>query len=82
MSEPASDSTLETKVRQVLAEEKALVDLVGGPVDVVSVQQGVVKVSLARMGICCPGRIASIVSFLEIELRRRFPGIDFVEATV
>jgi Fe-S cluster biogenesis protein NfuA len=83
VAEPAEAAALEQRVRQVLAEEVApLLELDGGAVEVLGVEDGVVRVRLA--GVCggCPGTIQAMLFSLEEELRRRVPGVEYVEAAL
>jgi Fe-S cluster biogenesis protein NfuA len=52
----------------------------GGGVEVLAVHGGVVQVRL--LGSCggCPSTVQSVLLVLEDELRRRVPGIEYLEA--
>jgi Fe-S cluster biogenesis protein NfuA len=81
MSDMAGDAAVLQRVRQVLAEGVApLLQMDGGAVEVLGVQDGVVQVRLG--GVCggCPGTIAAVLFSLEEELRRRVPGVEYLEA--
>jgi Fe-S cluster biogenesis protein NfuA len=81
MAQAAGDAELEERVRRVLAEEVApLLQMDGGAVEVLGVQGGVVRVRL--QGVCggCPGTAWALLFGLEVELRRRVPGVEYLEA--
>ena len=81
MSEIADNPNLKLRVQQVIAEEIApLLQLDGGGIEVVAVQDGVAQVRL--LGVCagCPGTTHAIIMGIEDELRRRVPEVDYLEA--
>jgi Fe-S cluster biogenesis protein NfuA len=81
MRDEAADAALAEQVRRVLAQEAApLLHLDGGVVDVLGVEDGVARLRLS--GVCggCPGTVQAVVFALEQELRRRVPGIEYLEA--
>jgi Fe-S cluster biogenesis protein NfuA len=80
MREVPLEAALTEQVRRVLAEEVApLLHLDGGDVEVLGVADGVVRLRLS--GVCggCPGTVQAIVFALEEELRRRVPGVEYLE---
>ncbi len=79
MAGPQED--LKETVARVLAQEVApLLGMDGAGVGVVDVQDGVVQVRL--LGACggCPGSVQAVVFGIEEELRRRIPGVEYLEA--
>jgi Fe-S cluster biogenesis protein NfuA len=81
MRDAAADAALAEQVRRVLVREVApLLHLDGGDVEVLGVEDGVARLRLS--GVCggCPGTVQAVVFALEEELRRRVPGIEYLEA--
>ena len=58
----------------------AALQLDGTAIEVLDVRGGVVQLRLG--GVCggCPGTILAVVMGLEQELRRRVPGVEYLEA--
>jgi Fe-S cluster biogenesis protein NfuA len=78
---PDGEEEVLARVRRVLAEEVApLLQMDGGSVEVVCVSEGVVQVRLGAACAGCPGSVYAVVMGLEEELRRRVPGIEYLEA--
>ena len=80
MSEPARNE-LRDQVAQVVAQEvlPALsMDHVG--VQVVGVEDGVVQVRLTGTCSSCPSTVRAVIMGIEEELRRRVPGVEYLEA--
>ncbi len=72
---------LKETVARVLAREVApVLGMDGAAVEVVGVEEGVVQVRLH--GACggCPGSVQAVVFGIEEELRRRVPGVEYLEA--
>ncbi len=79
MADQPSDESLAARVRQVLVEEVApLLALERGDVEVLGVEAGVVRVRLSGAA-CCPGTAYAVLLELEEHLRRRVPGIEYLE---
>jgi Fe-S cluster biogenesis protein NfuA len=78
----SNDATeLREKVERVVAEEVLpLLQMDGGGVEVLGVEDGIVRVRLH--GTCggCPSTIQAVIMGVEEELRRRVPGVDYLEA--
>jgi Fe-S cluster biogenesis protein NfuA len=55
-------------------------DLDGSQIEVLDLEQGVLRVRLG--GVCggCPSTIMTVIMGLEQELRQRFPEIEYLEA--
>jgi Fe-S cluster biogenesis protein NfuA len=76
-----ADEDLKETVSRVLAQEVApLLGMDGAGVEVLGVEAGVVRVRLH--GACggCPASVQAVVFGIEDELRRRVPGIEYLEA--
>jgi Fe-S cluster biogenesis protein NfuA len=81
MSEPNEVADLREKVERVVAEEVLpLLQMDGGGVEVLGVEDGIVRVRLR--GTCggCPSTIQAVIMGVEQELRRRVPGVEYLEA--
>ncbi len=81
MADTSQDEDLKGRVARVVAEEVApLLAMDGGSVEVVSVRDGVVQVRLH--GTCggCPSTVHAVIMGVEDELRRRVPGVEYLEA--
>jgi Fe-S cluster biogenesis protein NfuA len=77
------EADLEERVARVVAEEVLpLLQMDGADVEVLAVEGGVVRVRL--LGACgsCPGTAHAVLMGIEDELRRRVPGVDYLEAVV
>jgi Fe-S cluster biogenesis protein NfuA len=75
------DAGMKEKVEKVLAEEVLpLLGMDGAGVEVVAVEGGVVRVRF--VGACggCPGSVQAVVFGIEEELRKRVPGVEYLEA--
>jgi Fe-S cluster biogenesis protein NfuA len=80
---PASDknSILLEQVRTTIKEQVLpLLQMDGSGVEVVGVDGGVVQVRLH--GACggCPASVQAVIMGVEHELRRRVPGVEYLEA--
>ena len=76
-----SQLDMRERVARVVAEEVApLLQMDGADVEVLGVDEGVVRVRL--LGACggCPGSVYAVVMGLEEELRRRIPEVRYLEA--
>jgi Fe-S cluster biogenesis protein NfuA len=79
MSTP--DPSLRDKVSQVLAAEVLpLLAMDGTSVEVLDVIGGVVRLRLRGACAGCPGSVYAAVMGIEQELRRRVPGVEYLEA--
>jgi len=79
---PVEDrSSLNQRVSQVLAEEVLpALQMDGGGVELLAVEDGVVRVRLTGTCSGCPSTIQAVILGLEDELRRRFPEVAYLEA--
>jgi Fe-S cluster biogenesis protein NfuA len=69
------------RVARVLAEEVApLLEMDGAAVEVVGVDDGVVRVRLTGACPVCPASVHAVLMGIEEELRRRVPGVEYLEA--
>jgi Fe-S cluster biogenesis protein NfuA len=81
VSSPTDCPSLIERVRRIIMEEVLpILHMDGGGVEVLTIQDGVVQVRL--LGSCggCPGTIQTVLMVLEEELRRRVPGVEYLEA--
>ncbi len=79
MTNPTSN--LKDRVARLIQEEVApVLQLDGGSIEVLGVEDGIVRVRLG--GVCsgCPSTIQAVIMGLEEELRRRLPEIEYLEA--
>lgn len=78
MSEPTD---LKQRVTRVLADEVApALQLDGGDIELLGIEEGVARVRLHGACSGCPSTIMAIVMGLEQELRRRVPEVEYIEA--
>lgn len=76
-----TDDELKVQVSRVLAEEVApALELDGTALEVLSVSGGVVELRLGPACSGCPATILPLIHGLEQELRRRVPGVRYLEA--
>jgi Fe-S cluster biogenesis protein NfuA len=81
MPETQGDSDLLERVRRVVAEDVLpLLQMDGGGVEVLAVEDGIVRVRLHGTCSGCPSTIQAVVFGVEAELRRRVPGVEYLEA--
>ncbi len=81
MADRGPETTLREQVQRVISEEiLPLLQMDGGGVEVLGVEEGVVRVRL--LGTCsgCPGTVQAVVLGVEDELRRRVDGVEYLEA--
>ena len=81
MSEPKANGELKTRVARILTEEVApLLQMDGGGIEVLAVEDGVVQVRLHGLCGCCPSTVQAVIMGIEDELRRRVPEVEYLEA--
>jgi Fe-S cluster biogenesis protein NfuA len=81
MSESIENGALKQRVARVVAEEVApLLQMDGGGIEVVAVEEGVVQVRLNGVCGCCPASVQAVILGIEDELRRRVPEVEYLEA--
>jgi Fe-S cluster biogenesis protein NfuA len=81
MSATADVGELKARVARVLAEEIApALQMDGTSVEVLDVDQGVVRVRLHGACAGCPSSVMAVVMGLEQELRQRLPEVEYLEA--
>ncbi len=69
------------QVAKVLREEVLpLLAMEGGGAEVVDIQDGVIQVRLTGTCGSCPSTVRAVLMGLEEELRKRVPGVDYLEA--
>ncbi len=72
---------LRQRVEQVIAAEVLpLLGMDGTRVEVLDVTAGVVRLRLHGACAGCPGSVYAAVMGIEEELRRRVPGVEYLEA--
>jgi Fe-S cluster biogenesis protein NfuA len=71
---------LKRQVQRVVAEEVLpALHMDGTGVEVVDVCDGVVQVRLTGTCSGCPAAVRAVIVGIEEELRRRIPGVDYLE---
>jgi Fe-S cluster biogenesis protein NfuA len=81
MSQANAGGELKARVAQVVAEEIApLLQMDGGSIEVLAVEDGIVQVRLHGACGCCPGTAQAVIMGIEDELRRRVPEVEYLEA--
>ena len=81
MSAPVDAGDLKARVARVLAEEIApALQIDGAAVEVLDIDQGVVRVRLHGACSGCPSSVMAVVMGLEHALRQRLPEIEYLEA--
>jgi Fe-S cluster biogenesis protein NfuA len=81
MAEPDDCTNLEQRIQHIVTEEIApMLQMDGGGIEVISIQDGVVQVRL--LGTCagCPSTVRAIIMGIEEELRRHVPEVNYLEA--
>jgi Fe-S cluster biogenesis protein NfuA len=77
----ASEVGLKERVARVVADEVLpLLGMDGAGVEVLAVEEGVVRVRLFGSCGSCPGTAHAVLLGIEDELRRRVPGVEYLEA--
>jgi Fe-S cluster biogenesis protein NfuA len=81
MSSSADRPDLKDRVRRVVADEVLpLLQMDGGSVEVLDVNDGVVRVRLLGSCAGCPSTVQAVILGVEDELRRRVPEVEYLEA--
>lgn len=76
---PTTD--IKERVAQIIASEVVpLLQMDGGSVEVVNVQDGVVQVRLHGTCASCPSVTYAVIMGVEQELRKRVPEVEYLEA--
>jgi Fe-S cluster biogenesis protein NfuA len=73
---------MKDKVEKVLAKVRIALQQDGGDIELVSVEDGVVKVRLKGACCGCPMSQVTLSSFVERELKKELPEIKKVEAVM
>ena len=72
---------LKRQVERVVAEEVLpALQMDGAGVEVVGVEDGVVRVRLSGTCSSCPATVRAVIMGIEDELRRRVPEVEYLEA--
>jgi Fe-S cluster biogenesis protein NfuA len=78
---PADPNALQQRIQRVVDQEiLPLLQMDGGRVEVLAVEDGVVRVRMHGTCSGCPASVQAIVMGVEQELRSRIPEIAFLEA--
>jgi Fe-S cluster biogenesis protein NfuA len=81
MSDATGSGALKERVARVLAEEVApALQMDGTSIEVLDVEDGVVRVRLNGACGCCPTSVRTILMGIEQELRQRVPEVEYLEA--
>jgi Fe-S cluster biogenesis protein NfuA len=81
MAEANEKSDLKELVARIVTEEIApVLQMDGGSVEVLAVEDGVVQVRLNGGCGCCPSTLQAVIMGIEDELRRRVPEVEYLEA--
>ncbi len=73
--------SLRDRVARILADEvMPILQMDGGGVEVLGVEDGVVQVRLTGTCSACPSVIQSVIMGVEQELRARVPEVEYLEA--
>jgi Fe-S cluster biogenesis protein NfuA len=77
----AGDDAWKARLRQVLVDEVGpALQLDGAGIEVIALDDGVLRLRLGNVCAGCPSTIMTVVMGLEQELRQRFPEIEYLEA--
>jgi len=68
------------KVEKVLAKVRMALQQDGGDIELVSIEDGVVKVRLKGACGCCPMSQVTLSNFVEAELKKAVPEVKKVQA--
>jgi Fe-S cluster biogenesis protein NfuA len=81
MSADAETTTLKDRVEAMIAKEiRPLLQRDGGDIEILDVQDSVVRVRLQGTCSGCPTTVMSVVMGIEQELRRHLPEVEYLEA--
>jgi Fe-S cluster biogenesis protein NfuA len=81
MSSESENAILKDRVEAVIAKEiRPLLQRDGGDIEILDVQDGVVRVRLQGTCSGCPTTIMSVLMGIEQELRRFLPEVEYLEA--
>ncbi len=72
--------TVETRVKAALAEIKPQIQADGGDIDLVAIENGIVKVKLRGACVGCPMSALTLKQGVERVIKNRVPEIKSVEA--
>ena len=73
---------LRARVQEVIRTEVApLLDLDGAGIEVLDVENGCARVRLNGVCAGCPATIMFVIQGIEQELRKRVPGVEYLEAS-
>ncbi|MFA6321054.1 MAG: NifU family protein [Candidatus Omnitrophota bacterium] len=71
---------MKEKVEKVLAKVRMALQQDGGDIELVSIEDGVVKVRLKGACGCCPMSQVTLSNFVEAELKKAVPEVKKVQA--
>jgi Fe-S cluster biogenesis protein NfuA len=79
--ETAEGNDLRERVARILAQEVApVLQMEGEGIEVLGVDQGVVRIRFHGACAACPGAIMTLIMGIEQELRQRIPEVEYLEA--
>jgi len=77
----ADRNDLKARVAAVLADEiRPALQLDTGEIEILDIRDGVVQLRLPDTCSGCPSVLMAVLMGIELELRRRFPEIEYLEA--
>jgi Fe-S cluster biogenesis protein NfuA len=78
---PDTNEALKTRVLDVVHREiQPALQMDGGSLEVLEVQDGVVRVRLHGTCSGCPSTVMAVIMGIEQELRKRLPDVEYLEA--
>jgi len=78
---PSADPGLKARVAKILAEEiQPALETASGHIEVLDVNQAVVRVRLHGPCSGCPSMVLAAILGIEQELRKRVPEVEYLEA--
>jgi Fe-S cluster biogenesis protein NfuA len=81
MEKTENSGDLQQRIQRIVAEEVLpLLQMDGGGVEVLGIDEGVLRVRLAGTCSGCPATIQAVIMGIESELRRRVPEVEYLEA--
>jgi len=79
----APRTELAARVEDVLKRVVApAMELDGGSIEVVAVEDGIASVRLAGVCASCPSSLMTVVTGMEAELRKHVPEVEMIEAVL
>jgi Fe-S cluster biogenesis protein NfuA len=83
MVDPNRATNLQEQVRLILTTDVApALEMDGHSLEVLDVTDGVVQLRIHGMCSGCPASVMALISGIEAELRRRVPGVEYIELVI